>query len=131
MLMLDTDICSYILREKPQSVLQQFIKIDPQNICISVITEAELRYGVARSESKKINRKIVEDFLDRLLIMEWDSDAAASYGELRATLEVKGKPIGNMDLMIAAHALSLHATVVTNNTKHFQIVPKLKVQNWV
>lgn len=131
MFMLDTDICSYILREKPQSVLQQFIKIDPQNICISVITEAELRYGVARSESKKINRKVVEDFLDRLLIMEWDSDAAIAYGELRAALEAKGKPIGNMDLMIASHALTLHATVVTNNTKHFQVVPKLKTQNWL
>lgn len=129
--MLDTDICSYVLREKPQSVLQQFIKIDPHNICISVITEAELRYGVARSQSKKINRKVVEDFLDRLLIMEWDSDAAMAYGELRATLEAKGKPIGNMDLMIAAHALSLGATVVTNNLKHFQVVPKLKVQRWL
>lgn len=129
--MLDTDICSYILREKPLSVLQHFMTTDPDKLCISVITEAELRYGIARSQSKKVNRKVVEDFLDRLLILEWDSDAASSYGELRATLEAKGKPIGNMDLMIAAHALSINATIVTNNVRHFQIVPKLKVQRWV
>ena len=129
--MLDTDICSYIIRERPLSVLEKFKKIDISEICISAITHAELLYGVARSSSKKINRNIVDDFVGRLIVLDWNSAAAEQYGKLRADLEAMGKIIGNMDMMIAAHALSLGATVVTNNTRHFGSVPKLKTTNWV
>ena len=129
--MLDTDICSYIIRERPVSVLEKFKKMDISEICISSITHAELLYGVARSSSKKINREIVDDFVSRLIVLDWNSEAAEKYGWLRADLEAKGKIIGNMDMMIAAHALSIAATVVTNNTRHFGVVPKLKIINWV
>ena len=131
MYMLDTDICSYIIRERPVSVLEKFKRIDASNLCISAITQAELLYGIARSSSKKVNREVVSDFIGRLIVLDWNSAAAEKYGELRAELEAKGKTIGNMDMMIAAHALSIGATVVTNNTRHFSLVPKLKTSNWI
>lgn len=131
MYMLDTDICSYIIRERPASVLEKFQQVAVADLCISVITQAELLYGAARSSSKKINREVVENFTNRLIVLEWDSEAAEYYGLLRATLEAKGKIIGNMDMMIAAHALSIGACVVTNNTRHFSVVPKLKTANWI
>lgn len=131
MFLLDTDICSYIIRERPLSVLEKFQKVPVGDLSISVITQAELFYGVARSQSKKVNRQVVEDFTSRLVVRSWDGAAAEQYGLLRASLEAKGKNIGNMDMMIAAHALSLKATVVTNNLRHFNLVPKLKVINWV
>lgn len=131
MYLLDTDISSYILRERPIEVLERFQKLDATQLGISVITEAELLYGVARSKSKKVNKSVVESFTSRLVIFEWDSLAAEAYGTLRAKLEAKGTPIGNMDMMIAAHAISLGATLVSNNEKHFKKVPKLKLENWV
>lgn len=131
MFMLDTDTCSYIIRERPASVLEKFRRMDATRLCISVITRAELLFGVARSSSKRINREIVDDFTSRLLVLDWNEAAAENYGELRAHLESKGKIIGNLDMMIAAHALSLGATIVTNNTRHFSLVPKLKTVNWV
>jgi len=131
MYMLDTDICSYIIRERPLSVLEKFKTIELSDICISAITHAELLYGVARSASKKVTREIVDDFVSRLIVLDWNSAAAEKYGECRASLEAKGKPIGNLDMMIAAHALSIGATVVTNNTRHFAPIPKLKTVNWV
>lgn len=131
MYMLDTDICSYIIRDRPMNVLERFNRIDTSTLCISVITQAELLYGVERSASKKITRDIVADFLGRLRVLDWSAAAAEKYAVLRATLEKKGTPIGNMDLMIAAHAESIGATVVTNNTRHFSVVPRLKVENWV
>lgn len=129
--MLYTDICSYVIRERPLSVLEKFKQADASGLCLSAVTQAELLYGVARSASRKINREIVADFLSRLIVLEWDGSAAEHYGELRAVLEAKGRIIGNMDMMIAAHALSIGATLVTNNTRHFQMVPKLKLLNWV
>jgi tRNA(fMet)-specific endonuclease VapC len=131
MYMLDTDICSYIIRERPVSVLEKFKHIDASNLCVSAVTQAELLYGIARSSSKKVNREIVDDFTSRLIVLDWNSAAAEEYGALRASLEAKGRPIGTMDLMIASHALSIGAAVVTNNTRHFSIVPKLKTINWV
>ncbi len=130
MFILDADICSYILRERPLTVLEHFRKIDRSKIGISVITQAELFYEAEKSRSKRVTRKDVDDFLMRLNVHSWDSNAAAAYGHLRTVLEKSGQPIGNMDMMIAAHALALKATVVTNNVKHFSIVPGLKVENW-
>ena len=131
MYMLDTDICSYILRERPIAVLEKFNQISAAELCISVITHAELLYGVERSSSKKINHEVVEAFTSRLIILDWDSSAAKEYGVLRAQLEQKGRIIGNLDMMIASHALSIGASIVTNNTRHFSVVPKLKSENWV
>lgn len=131
MYMLATDTCSYIIRERPLSVLKKFKKFSTSGICISVITHAELLYGVERSSSKKVNHEVIADFISRLFIINWDSNSAKKYAELRAYLEKKGKIIGNMDMMIAAHALSIGAKIVTNNTRHFRLVPGLKVVNWV
>lgn len=129
--MLDTDICSYIIREKPIRVFERFESLDMDQLCISVVTYAELIYGVEHSSSKKINRSIVDDFVNHLNIMEWDKSAAEHYGKIRAFLQANGDIIGAMDMMIAAHAVSQKMTLVTNNEKHFKKVPKLNVENWV
>lgn len=129
--MLDTDICSYIIKQRPISVLEKFEAISVTQISISVVTYAELIYGVERSSSTKINLPIVKDFVSCLTVLPWNREAAESYGKLRAFLEQKGTPIGNMDLLIAAHALSHKRIIVTNNTRHFDKIPQLPVENWV
>lgn len=129
--MLDTDTSSYIIRDKPASVRERFAKIDSQQICISVITYAELLYGVKRSSSSKVNRPIVENYVRHLVIQPWGEMAADHYSTIRTFLESSGQPIGGMDTQIAAHALSLDAVLVTNNTRHFERVPGLKLENWV
>jgi len=129
--MLDTDICSYIIKQRPVSVIERFETVSVEKICISVVTFAELIYGVERSSSTKINLPIIKDFVSCLSVLPWDSLAAEYYGKLRAILERKGTPIGNMDLMIAAHAISKELIVVTNNTRHFEKVPQLQIENWV
>ena len=129
--MLDTDTCSYIIRERPISVLEHFRKLAMEQICISSVTYAELLYGVARSSSKRINRPIVDDFVRHLDVIDWDTGAAEQYGQIRADLEARGEPVGAMDMMIAAHAKSIKAVLVTNNQKHFARIKGLKVENWV
>ncbi len=129
--MLDTDISSYIIKQRPISVLERFEAISVDKICISVVTLAELIYGVERSSSTKINLPIVKNFVSCLSVLPWDNSAAECYGKLRTILEQKGTPIGNMDIMIAAHALSKDIIVVTNNTRHFKRIPQLQVENWV
>jgi tRNA(fMet)-specific endonuclease VapC len=129
--MLDTDTCSYIIRERPIGVLEHFRKLAMEQICISTVTYAELLYGVERSSSKRINRPIIDDFVQHLDVIEWDNTAAEQYGKIRADLEASGKPIGAMDMMIAAHAKSIKAVLVTNNRKHFARIRGLKVENWV
>lgn len=128
--MLDTDTSSYIIRERPASVRERFSKIDSQQICISMVTYAELLYGVARSSSSKVNRPIIENFARHLVIQPWEESAADHYAQIRTFLESNGQPIGGMDTQIAAHALSLDAVLVTNNTRHFETVPDLKLENW-
>jgi len=128
---LDTDTCSYIIRERPISVLERFRKLAMEQICISSVTYAELLYGVARSSSKRINRPIVDDFVRHLDVIDWDTGAAEQYGQIRADLEARGEPVGAMDMMIAAHAKSIKAVLVTNNQKHFARIKGLKVENWV
>jgi tRNA(fMet)-specific endonuclease VapC len=128
--MLDTDICSYIIRERPLQVLEHFKHVEMEQLCISVVTYAELIYGVEHSSSKKVNRPIIDDFVRHVNITSWDEKAAEHYGAIRAFLRAEGNMIGAMDLMIAAHARSLGMTLVTNNDRHFKRVPKLKVENW-
>lgn len=128
--MLDTDTCSYIIRERPIGVLERFRKLAMEQICISSVTYAELLYGVARSSSKRINRPIVDDFVRHLDVIDWDTAAAEQYGQIRADLEARGEPVGAMDMMIAAHAKSIKAVLVTNNEKHFARIKGLKIENW-
>jgi len=128
--MLDTDMCSYIIKEHPESVRHRFQTLAMEQLCISVVTYAELIYGVERSSSKRVNRPIIEDFVRHLDVMDWDTEAADQYGVIRAELEAAGTPIGAMDMMIAAHAKSIKAVLVTNNQKHFTKVKGLKIDNW-
>ncbi len=129
--MLDTDICSYVIRERPLEVFEKFKKIEVNQLCISVVTYAELIYGVEHSSSRKINRPIVDDFVRHLDIITWDENAAEHYGKIRAFLRAEGNIIGSMDMMIAAHARSQNMILITNNDKHFKRVPKLRLENWV
>jgi tRNA(fMet)-specific endonuclease VapC len=129
--MLDTDTCSYIIRERPASVLKRFRQLAMEQICVSVVTYAELLYGVERSSSKRINRPIVDDFVRHLDVIAWDEAAAEQYGKIRADLEARGEPIGAMDMMIAAHAKSIKAVLITNNQKHFARIKRLMAENWV
>jgi tRNA(fMet)-specific endonuclease VapC len=129
--MLDTDICSYVIRERPLEVYEKFKKVKVNQLCISVVTYAELIYGVEHSSSREINRPIIDDFVRHLDIITWDREAAEHYGKIRAFLRAKGSIIGSMDMMIAAHARSQNMTLITNNDKHFKRVPKLRIENWV
>jgi tRNA(fMet)-specific endonuclease VapC len=124
-------MCSYIIREHPESVRQRFQTLAMDQLCLSVVTYAELIYGVERSSSTRVNRPIVEDFVRHLDVLDWDSGAADHYGVVRAKLDAAGAPIGAMDMMIAAHAKSVKAVLVTNNQKHFTKVKGLRTDNWV
>jgi len=129
--MLGTDTSSYIIRNRPESVRVRFGNLDSSQLCISVITHAELLYGVKSAASARTIRLAVEDFVRRLTVLERGSTAAKHYADIRVRLKTGGTPTGNMDLMIAAHARSVSAVLVTNNEKHFRRVCSLSVENWV
>lgn len=129
--MLDTDISSYIIKKRDAVLQARLAKVPVNDVCVSVITKAELLYGVARSSNKRINRIGVDEFLTFVRVLPWDDTAAEHYGEIRAGLESAGTPIGNLDLMIAAHARSCRLAVVTNRERHFRKVSGLRVDNWL
>ena len=128
--MLDTCICSYILKKRPLSVKARFEELAPDALGISAVTLAELYYGAARHPKGDAIRKEIDDFAARLSVVAWDETAADHYGTIHATLEKKGTPIGAMDMLIAAHARSIKAVLVTNDLRHFTKVPGLKVEDW-
>jgi tRNA(fMet)-specific endonuclease VapC len=128
--MLDTDICIYIIKRRPQSVLDRFRAFPVGDVGISSITLAELEYGATKSAQPTKNREALEEFVSPLDVAAFDRDAAEAYGRIRAALERKGLPIGAMDMLIAAHALSLSVSLVTNNETEFRRVPGLRVENW-
>lgn len=128
--MLDTNICIYIIRKKPPSVIRRMLRIDPGNVCISAITLSELEYGASKSAFPNQNKLALAEFLAPIAIAAYDDQASAEYGELRAKLEKAGTPIGSLDVLIAAHALSLQVSLVTNNEREFKRVPGLRVVNW-
>lgn len=130
-IMLDTNICIYLIKQRPQSLLDRFRSFPVGDIGISVITLAELQYGVSKSSQSKRNREALEQFLSPLDVANFDRQATIAYGTIRAALERKGLPIGAMDLLIAAHALSLGVRLVTNDERDFRRVPGLRVENWV
>jgi tRNA(fMet)-specific endonuclease VapC len=131
MILLDTNICIYIIKRKPEEVLRHFQQYHPGDIGISSITLAELQYGVAKSQARKRNSEALSEFLIPLEILSFDESATQAYGAIRTLLEQQGKTIGAMDLLIAAHAVSLGAILVTNNVKEFKKVPDLTIENWV
>jgi len=130
MILLDTNICIYIINAKPPAVLARFRQYRMGDIGLCSVVAAELAFGVAKSESAR-NRQALQMFLAPLTIMPFDAAAVWSYGDLRADLDRRGTPIGSLDTMIAAHALSQQALLVTNNTREFAKVPGLQLDNWV
>ena len=127
--LLDTDICIYIINERPRRVLDCFRKHAVGDLGISTITASELAFGVAKSGSAK-NRAALEGFMLPLEVAQYDLKAALVYGEIRAGLARSGMTIGPLDMLIAAHALGLGATLVTNNEKEFRRVAGLRCENW-
>ena len=130
MILLDTNICIYVINARPAAVLERFRRYRMGEIGICSVVAAELAYGVAKSGSSR-NRQALELFLAPLVILPFDEPAIWVYGELRAELERRGTPIGSLDTMIAAHALSQQAPLITNNTREFAKVPGLQLDNWV
>lgn len=130
MIMLDTNICIYILKDHPDHVRKKLNEIEL--VHISSVVYAELYYGVEYSSARwqAERRKQLNAFLALVTIHAWDEQAAEHYGRIRAYLRKRGAMIGNMDLLIAAHALSLNATLATNNTHEFERIPDLKLENW-
>lgn len=130
MYMLDTNICIYLIRNNPPHVRAHFERLQPGEILLSSIVLAELMYGVSKSMHSEHNRAALEMFLMPLEMSVFDTHAAETYGDIRANLEREGNIIAGNDLLIAAHALSLDVTLVTNNEREFSRVPGLKVVNW-
>jgi tRNA(fMet)-specific endonuclease VapC len=130
-LMLDTNICIYIIKKQPVTVLKRFLDYQIGDIGISSITLSELRYGVAKSTHQVKNAKAMDEFIIPLEVVSFDEDAAHVYGEIRATLERAGTPIGAMDMLIAAHAISLGIPLVTNNVREFARITSLNVIDWI
>jgi tRNA(fMet)-specific endonuclease VapC len=127
--LLDTNTASYAIKGNVARVREQLLKIAMAEVGISVITEAELRFGVARLPAAIRLKDLVEEFLLRVEVLPWNSAAANRYAEIRAALERSGKPIGNMDMLIAAHALSVEAVLVTHD-RVFRRVKGLKIEDW-
>ncbi len=128
--MLDTNICIYAIKHKPDIVIKKFLSHDPEEICISAITYAELMHGVEKSMAVEKNRVAMSLFLSPITILQFDERAAEEYGRIKAELEKKGTPIGPMDTLIAGHARSSGLILVTNNTGEFSRVTGLAVEDW-
>ena len=129
--MLDTNICIYIIKRKPIDVIDRFKQTEISQIGVSAITLSELSYGVSKSSKPEQNQMALAQFIAPLEILQYGDDAAQYYGTLRTHLEKQGTPIGSLDMLIAAHALSTDCTLVTNNEKEFIRIPSLKIENWV
>ena len=139
--MLDTNICSYIIKNRPLEVLKKFNTLSPEDYCISSITHAELKYWTSRNNllhkksknhgSPKINEQVINNFIAHLRIVEFDLPAGNIYGNIRAYLEDKGITAIDADLLIGAHAISLNSILVTNNFKDFVNFPDIRLENWV
>jgi len=128
--MLDTNIISDLIRNPQGRAAKRIAKVGENNICTSIIVAAELRYGCAKSFSKRL-LKAVEDLLSEIDVLPLDVPADAEYGGIRSELEAAGRPIGGNDLLIAAHAYAIGATIVTANTNEFKRIRGLNVENWL
>jgi len=128
--LLDTNICIYIINQKPESVYRKFKKVKLENIFISTITELELNYGVQKSLHYKKNKSALDEFLSYLNLLPCGSESPNIAAQIRVELEKQGRPIGPFDLLIASEAITQGSTLVTNNEKEFKRVKGLKVENW-
>lgn len=129
--LLDTNICIYIVKKNPASVFHKFEEMEVGSVGMSIITYGELFYGVQKSRLPKKSEKTLQELGTFIPPLPMPTQAANHYGEIRAILEKSGNSIGNNDLWIAAHALSMQLTLVTNNMKEFSRIPKLSMENWI
>lgn len=130
MFMLDTNICIYAIKNKPEQVLTRLKENLSKGLCISAITLAELEHGVEKSAHPEKNTVALIQFLSILDVLSFNDLAAVEYGKICAYLQKRGTPIGTMDMLIAGHARSEGLILVTNNVREFERVPKLKIENW-
>ncbi|MBW2566163.1 MAG: type II toxin-antitoxin system VapC family toxin [Deltaproteobacteria bacterium] len=128
--MLDTNICMYIIKQKPQNIIERFRQTQVSEIGISSITLSELEYGVMKSAKPEQNKLALAQFVAPIEISAYDDVAAQHCGKIRARLERQGTPIGSFDMLIAAHALSINSVLITNNESEFGRVSHLKIENW-
>lgn len=128
---LDTNICIYFLKGTYPQIRTRLMQHGPEDIKIPVIVKAELLYGAAKSDKRKENEKNIAGFLEPFEIVPFDDSATACYADIRSKAEIKGSPVGPNDLIIAATVLSQNGVLVTNNTKEFQRIQELMVENWV
>lgn len=131
MYMLDTNICIYIIKKQPASVLERFEQLPLGSVSMSLVTYGELEYGALRSNNLVKALNILEELVNYIPVLPIQQDVAKHYAEIRTDLANKGTPIGNNDLWIAAHTRALGHTLVSNNIKEFERVEKLKFENWV
>jgi tRNA(fMet)-specific endonuclease VapC len=128
--MLDTNICIYVIKNRPEGLRERFNRLADQ-LCISAVTLAEIIYGAEKSARQIENIKVVEQFAARLDVLPFGERAATHYGQIRADLERAGHPIGLHDMMIGGHARSEGLTLVSNNFREFQHIEGLRIDNWV
>jgi tRNA(fMet)-specific endonuclease VapC len=131
MRLLDTNICIYYLNRASEKLSARFMKYSPSDIRISSITVAELFYGAEKSSAKRKNMAIVESFVSTFDIIPFDDASSRSYAKIRASLDRKGTPIGPMDLLIASICVTYNFILVTNNTKEFRRIARLRLENWL
>ena len=127
--MLDTDTVSFFIKDNPKGIRVKVAKHDKDEFCISAITCAELMFGLKRNYSEQLDFWLHE-ILDKFKVIAFDDISAAIYGDIRAALEKSGTPLDNMDMLIAASAISLGATLITHNIKHFSKIKGLKARDW-
>lgn len=128
--LLDTSLCIALIRKASENAVRRLVGHPVTDVAISALTVAELEYGVAKSRQPKLNREKLDGFLQPLQVLAFDDAAAAVYGDVRAKLEARGELIGPIDMLLAAQALSLELTLVTNNVEEFKRVEGLKVEDW-
>lgn len=126
---LDTNICSYILRRHPASMIERFATLDPGQLWLSAVVATELRYGAVKLASPRFSAA-VEAWLSGFGVLPWPLEATHHYAQMRAALECAGKPVGAMDMLIAAHAMAEDSVIITNNAREFHRVPGLAVEEW-
>ncbi|WP_050058047.1 type II toxin-antitoxin system VapC family toxin [Silvibacterium bohemicum] len=130
--MLDTDICSYLIRRRDEQLDRQFRSVHPSSVCVSAVVRAELIYGLRNLPSSHRLKIDVPFFLNAIRLLSWDEKCADFYADIRYQLKRSGQPIGELDMMIAAHAIAVGAVLVTNNVRHYQRIPlPLQIENWV
>jgi len=130
--LLDTDTASYVIKGRSPGIETKLASIPPDRVCVSAVTRAELMYGLKRLPASHRLHLGVRQFLKIVRVLAWDGDAADYYADIRHRLTSSGQPLGEMDMMIAAHALAIGAVLVTNNTRHFErVAPPLVLVNWL